>query len=62
MAEKTIRIQLVRGLAGKRREQIQAVHALGLKRPRQIVERPDTPAIRGQVKKVSHLVAVLEES
>lgn len=56
----TLRIELVRGLAGKRRDQITVVHALGLRKPRQVVERPDTPEIRGQIARVPHLVRVEE--
>jgi large subunit ribosomal protein L30 len=33
---------------------------LGLRRLHQVVEREDTPAIRGMVHKVRHLVEVLE--
>ena len=37
------------------------VRGLGLRRMHQVVERKDTPAIRGMVKKVPHLVALVEE-
>jgi large subunit ribosomal protein L30 len=36
------------------------VKALGLRRIRHTVERPDTPSIRGMVTKVRHLVEVEE--
>lgn len=36
------------------------VLGLGLTRLNQIVEREDTPSIRGMVKKVPHLVRVIE--
>ena len=36
------------------------VRALGLKKMNQIVERPDTPAFRGMVKKVPHLLAIVD--
>ncbi len=36
------------------------VRGLGLTRLRQVVEREDTPSIRGMVKKVPHLVRVIE--
>ena len=38
------------------------VRGLGFTRLNQIVERPDTPAIRGMVAKVPHLVEIVEES
>jgi len=36
------------------------VEALGLRRLRQSVLKPDNPAIRGMVRKISHLVTVEE--
>ena len=35
------------------------VRGLGLTRLRQVVEREDTPSIRGMVKKIPHLVRVI---
>jgi large subunit ribosomal protein L30 len=37
------------------------VRALGLRKMNQVVERPDTPAFRGMVKKVPHLLALVTE-
>jgi len=39
-------------------DQREAVRALGLRRIRQTVEREDTPAVRGLVAKVKHLLKV----
>jgi large subunit ribosomal protein L30 len=36
------------------------VRSLGLTRLNQVVERPDTPAIRGMVAKIPHLVRIVE--
>jgi len=36
------------------------VKGLGFTRLNQVIERPDTPAIRGMVKKVPHLVDIVE--
>ena len=36
------------------------VRGLGFTRLNQVVERPDTPAIRGMVAKVPHLVEILQ--
>jgi large subunit ribosomal protein L30 len=38
----------------------QCIRGLGLRRMHQIVEREDTPAIRGMIHKVRHLVEVVE--
>jgi len=37
------------------------VRALGLKKMNRVVERPDTPAFRGMVKKVPHLLELVED-
>ncbi|HXW90936.1 MAG TPA: 50S ribosomal protein L30 [Terriglobales bacterium] len=39
----------------------QVVQGLGFTRLYQVVERPDTPAIRGMVAKVPHLVEIVSE-
>jgi len=36
----------------------QTIRGLGFRRMQQIVERPDTPSIRGMIAKVHHLVEV----
>jgi len=36
------------------------VKGLGFTRLNQVIERPDTPALRGMVKKVPHLVEIVE--
>lgn len=56
----TLRITLVRSTIGRPDTQGRTVKALGLRRIRHTVERPDTPSIRGMVTKVRHLVTVEE--
>jgi large subunit ribosomal protein L30 len=38
----------------------ETVRGLGFRRMQQVVEREDTPAVRGMVDKVRHLVIVVE--
>jgi large subunit ribosomal protein L30 len=38
----------------------QTIRGLGLRRLHQVVEREDTPAVRGMIHKVRHLVEVVE--
>ena len=57
---KTIKIQQVRSPIGRPKEQREVLRSLGLRRMRHIVERPDTPAVRGMVTKISHLVEIVE--
>ena len=58
MAEKTIKVKLVKGLAGTKRSHRATVRGLGLKRIHQTVEVQDTPAVRGMIGKVYYLVRV----
>ncbi|HEV8130364.1 MAG TPA: 50S ribosomal protein L30 [Acidobacteriota bacterium] len=55
-----MRIRYVRSATGFARRQKETVRGLGLRKLNQVVERPDTPQIRGMVNKVPHLVTVLE--
>lgn len=55
-----IKITLKKSLIGKPETQRKTVASLGLKKTNQTVEHEDTPQIRGQVAKVSHLVTVEE--
>ncbi|WP_100012664.1 50S ribosomal protein L30 [Lentibacillus sediminis] len=57
---KKLEITLTRSVIGGKERQRETVKALGLKKIRQSVVREDTPAIRGMVDKVSHLVTVKE--
>ena len=47
---------------GYRQSQKDTIRALGLKRLNQTVTHEDSPAIRGMVEKVHHLVEVSEET
>ncbi len=60
MAEKRIRIRQVRSASGHRRDQMDTIRALGIHRMHEIVEKADTPQIRGMIFKVRHLVEVVE--
>lgn len=53
---KQLKVILRRGIAGKREDQIKVLTGLGLKHLRQSVVLNDTPAIRGMIRKVIHLV------
>lgn len=61
-AQRTIRIKWVRSAIGFPYRQGEVVRSLGLRRLNQVVERPDTPQIRGLVARVPHLVTIVEES
>ena len=58
--KKTIRVQQVKSVIGYDRRQRATVRGLGLRRIRHVVEVEDTPAVRGLIHKVRHIVVVLE--
>ena len=60
MAEGTIRIKLVKSVICTPEKHKKIVRALGLKKMNRVVERPDTPAFRGMVKKIPHLLAIVD--
>lgn len=55
----TVRIKWIRSGIAFNRNQEQVVRALGLRRLQQVVERPDTPVVRGLIAKVRHLIEVM---
>ncbi|HEY9420958.1 MAG TPA: 50S ribosomal protein L30 [Thermoanaerobaculia bacterium] len=57
---KTIKIRQVKSVIGTRREHREVLKGLGLRRIRDVVERADTPAVRGMVAKIQYLVEVEE--
>lgn len=65
MAKKTkakpkIKIRLKRSPIGCPEKQKRVVRGLGFRKLNQVVERPDDAAIRGMVRKIPHLVEVVE--
>ncbi|SCX87410.1 large subunit ribosomal protein L30 [Lachnospiraceae bacterium XBB2008] len=61
-AASTIKVTLVKSPIGAIPKQRATVEAMGLHKLHQTVELPDNGATRGQIRKVSHLVAVEEEA
>ncbi len=59
---KPLRIQWVRSAIGFPSRQGKVVRGLGLRRLQQVVERVDTPQIRGMITAVGHLVKIVPPS
>ena len=55
-----MRVTYVKSAIGYNVKQKQTIEALGLRRLHQVMTHPDTPAVRGMLNKVSHLVEVEE--
>jgi len=56
----TVRVQYYRSAIGYPKEQKEVVRSVGFTKLNQVVERPDTPAVRGAVAKVPHLLRIIE--
>ncbi len=56
----TIKLKLTRSVIGSNPKQRATIKGLGFKRTNQVLERCDTPEIRGMVNKVSSWVQVVE--
>ena len=56
----TIRVTLVKSPIGFTKDQKATVRALGFRRLHQTVEHKDSPAVRGMLKKIVHLLRIEE--
>lgn len=57
----TLKIKMIGSVIGCPEKQRATVRGLGLRKLHQVVERLDTPEIRGMVRKIPHLVAVVSD-
>jgi large subunit ribosomal protein L30 len=60
-AKKTIRIEQTGSPIRRHHDQRETLVGLGLNRIGRVAELPDTPATRGMIAKVAHLVRVVME-
>ena len=60
--KKVFRIKQIRSAVGRNKAQKRTLEALGIKRLNQEVVHSDNPQMRGMIRRVSHLVEVVEES
>ncbi len=58
MAQKKIKVKLVKSTNGCKTEHRATVRGLGLKRINHTVELVDTPAVRGMIERVFYLVRI----
>lgn len=58
MADKKLKVTLVRSTSGRLAAHKACVKGLGLRRMHHSVEVEDTPAVRGMINKVNYLVKV----
>ncbi|MBN1223146.1 MAG: 50S ribosomal protein L30 [Candidatus Aminicenantes bacterium] len=60
VAEKQLKIKLVRSLIGRPQKQREVAKGLGLRKLNSEVIRSDRPEIRGMIRKIPHLLTVEE--
>ena len=56
MADKKIKVTLVKSVIGTKQSHRATVRGLGLRRLNSVSELEDTPAVRGMINKVSYLL------
>ncbi|MBR1401982.1 MAG: 50S ribosomal protein L30 [Prevotella sp.] len=56
----TLKIKQIKSKIGAPIDQKRTLQALGLHKISQVVEREDTPVVRGMIRKVHHLVTIVE--
>ena len=56
MADKKIKVTLIKSIIGTKQDHRATVRGLGLRRMHHTVELQDTPAVRGMIHKVQYLV------
>jgi len=59
-AKKTITIEQIRSAARRPEKQTQTLIGLGLNKLHRQVQLEDTPAVRGMINSISHLVRVVD--
>ena len=58
MADKKIKVQLVKSIIGTKEDHRATVRGLGLRQLNSTAELEDTPAVRGMIRKVQYLLKV----
>lgn len=56
-----MKIKLTKSLIGCKKDQIATAHSLGLRKIGNVTEQPDNALTQGKIKKISHLVTIVEE-
>ena len=54
------RIKLIKGVQGRKDDQIATAHSLGLRKIGDVTIQPDNEATKGKIAKIAHLIEVTE--
>jgi large subunit ribosomal protein L30 len=57
--KETLRLRLAKSGIATPKDQKATIRALGFRRVGQVVHRPDTPEVRGRIRKIRHLVEII---
>lgn len=60
MANKTVKVKQIASAIGRPETQRATLIGLGLNKMNKVVVLEDTPSIRGMIRKVAHLVTIVE--
>ena len=56
----TLKIELVKSLNGRLKDQIATAHSLGLRKINDVTVQPDNAQTKGKISKIVHLIKVTE--
>ncbi len=56
----SVKIQLVKSLNGRLKDQIATAHSLGLRKIGDVTVQPDNACTKGKINKIVHLIKVTE--
>ncbi len=56
-----VKIKLTKSLIGAKKDQIATAHSLGLRKIGNTTVQPDNAQTQGKIKKIVHLVTIVEE-
>ena len=56
----SVKIQLVKSLNGRLKDQISTAHSLGLRKIGDVTVQPDNACTKGKINKIVHLIKVTE--
>lgn len=57
--KETLHLKLAKSGIATPKDQKATIRALGFRRVGEVVERPDTPEVRGRIRKIRHLVEII---
>ena len=60
-SENTVTVRLAKSLIGSKKNQIATAHSLGLRRIGDVSVQPDSPATKGKLRVLAHLIEEVQQ-